>query len=170
MSKPLKTAMNEVSDCLQSDLWMHSFDKEYGENANYNIAFSSLGDLMAFNKNIDHLLSSMYLKNTGDRLSYIMDASAPDSWLSVVLARAKANLSNKRYIRKFNDYNGKWELDEQAKQDLEEMIDDMITNLHTMYVMLVENKADDVVGLNGKHYEWQQQGHMSNLLMKLKGI
>ena len=159
-SKPLKTAMNVVSGCLQSDLWKHSFDKEYGENENYKIVFSSLGDLLAFDKKIEELLSSIYLKNTGERLKNIMDTSAPDSWLSVVLARAKTKLSEKKYILKFNDYNGRWEIDEQEKKDLEGMIDDVITNLHIMYVMLVENKADDVVGINGKHYFWEKQGHM----------
>ena len=38
-----------------------------------------------------------------------------------------------------------------------------------MHVMLVENKADDVEGINGKHYFWENEGHMSYLLMKLKG-
>ena len=160
MSKPLKTAMNVVYACLQSDLWEHSFDVRYGENENYKIGFSSEGELLVFDKKIKELLSSMFLKNTGDRLRYILDASAPDSWLSVVLARAKTKLSEKIYILKFNDYNGRWEIDEQEKKDLEGMIDDVITNLHIMYVMLVENKADDVVGINGKHYFWEKQGNL----------
>ena len=121
-----------------------------------------------FENKIEELLSSMYLKNTGDRLRCILDASAPDSWLSVVLARAKTNLSTTTYIRKFNDYNGKWELSKEETEELEKMIGDIISNLQIMYEMLVVNKADSVVGLNGKHYEWQQEGHMYSLLMKLK--
>ncbi len=39
--------------------------------------------------------------------------------------------------------------------------------LHTQW--LAVNKADDVDGINGKHYFWEKQGHMSDLLMKLKG-
>ena len=167
-SKPLKTAMNVVSGCLQSDLWKHNFDSRYEENGNNKIYFSSLEELLTFESNIEKLLSSIFLKNTGDRLKYIMDASAPDSWLSVVLARAKKKLSGKTYILKFNDYS-RWEIDEQEKKDLEGMIDGVITNLHIMYVMLAVNKADDVDGINGKHYFWEKQGHMSDLLMKLKG-
>lgn len=64
MSKPLTDTMNVVSGCLQSDLWEHSFDKEYGENANYNIGFSSLGELIAFDKKMSNLL--MKLKGCGN--------------------------------------------------------------------------------------------------------
>ena len=174
MSKPLKTVMNVVSGSLQSDLWEHSFDKKYGENENYKIGFSSLRELLAFDKKIEGLLSSIHLKNTGERLNNIMDTSAPYSWLSVVLARAKTKLSEKGYILKFNDYNGRWEIDKQEKKYLEEMIDDVIKNLHIMYVMLVENKADDVVGINGKHYFWEKEGRMkleiNNILTDLQTL
>ena len=130
MSKPLKTAISVVDGWLYSDLWQHNFGSRYAESENYMHYFSSIEDLLAFEKKIEVLSSSIYLRNTGEHLQNIMDASAPDSWLSVVLARAKQTLSGTIGVRKLNDYNGNWEFDEQEKKDLKEMIDDVITNLN----------------------------------------
>jgi hypothetical protein len=168
MSKPLQTTLSVVSSCLQSDLWQHTFDSRFMENANYQLFFKSEDEVLKFEGKIQDLLSSMWLKNTGARLRFIMDTSAPDSWLSVVLTHAKTELLETTYIRKYNDYNDRWELDQQERIDLQEMIDEIIKNLATMYVMLVVNKAEGEDGLQGKHHVWLQEGRMSSLLAKLK--
>ena len=168
MSKPLKSAINLVSDDLQSDLWIHNFDSTYSENGNYTNYFSSLEELLNFEERVQHLLRSMFLMSKGDHLKTILDASGLDSWLHDFLRLAKQKLSSITYIKKYDEDNDKWESSEEETMELKQLIDEIINNLDSMNVMLVYNKANQEEGIDGKHYFWELRGHMSSLLMKLK--